>query len=39
MLQHVVEVQVLDGVIRSMDMVIGVLEVALNDESRGVPSL
>lgn len=37
MLQHVVEAQVLDLVFRGMDLLIGVLELGLDDKRRGVP--
>ena len=39
MLQHMIEAQILDLVLRSMDLLVRVLEVRLNDESRWIASL
>lgn len=39
MLQHVIEVQIFDLIFCRMDLVIGVLEVGFNDESRRIAGL
>lgn len=39
MLKHVVKAKIFDQVFRAVDVVIGILEIGLNDERRGVSSL
>lgn len=39
MLQHVFETQVLDGIVRCVDVLVGVLEVGFDDECGRVSGL
>lgn len=39
MLKHMIEAQVLDGIVAGVDVVVAVLEITLDDECRWISSL